>query len=123
MVECRTVAIFAGLMFWLTSCSAGLTDQVSPSPTPASVLDGSSSAAPTAVATKASPTPNLSRLAFTTNRDGNKEIYVMHADGSNLVNLTNHPDDDYSPAWSPDGMRIAFTSSRNGSEQIYVMYV
>ena len=32
-------------------------------------------------------------------RDGNLEIYVMDADGQNLHNLTNHPDDDYHPSW------------------------
>ena len=43
-----------------------------------------------------------SRIAFTSNRDGNYEIYVMNAvDGSNQTRLTNAPSDDPSPAWSP----------------------
>ncbi len=33
--------------------------------------------------------------------DGNFDIMVVNADGTNLVNLTNHPAADYRPAWSP----------------------
>ncbi|MBU0494628.1 MAG: hypothetical protein KKA73_03960 [Chloroflexi bacterium] len=46
-------------------------------------------------------------MAFYSNCDGNKEIYVMavpdgtDADGSGLRNLTNDPADDVDPAWSP----------------------
>ncbi len=61
------------------------------------------------------------QIAFTSYRDGNAEIYVMDADGSNLRNLTRNPARDYAPAWSPDGGRIAFTSDRDGNWEIYVM--
>ena len=71
-----------------------------------------------------------SQIAFSSNRDGNPEIYVMDADGRNQRNITNHPDRDYSPSWSPDGKRIAFSSERDGhpdrrpgwiTSEIYVM--
>jgi Tol biopolymer transport system component len=61
------------------------------------------------------------QIAFASTRDGNDEIYVMNADGSNQVNLTNHWGNDIQPTWSPDGTRIAFMSDRDGIFDIYVM--
>ena len=60
-------------------------------------------------------------IAFFSDRDGNNEIYVMNADGSNQRNLTNNPFSDTDPAWSPDGSQIAFASTRDGNYEIYVM--
>src|SRR5439155_14405073 len=71
-----------------------------------------------------SPTwsPDRSKIAFATDRDGDYEIYVMNADGTGLMNLTNDPAaDDYYPAWSPDGTKIAFTRYDGSQAEIYVM--
>jgi Tol biopolymer transport system component len=65
--------------------------------------------------------PQGGRVAFTSGRDGNNEIYTMDTNGANLVNLTNNPADDQSPTWSPDGLWIAFTSNRDGNQEIYIM--
>ncbi len=61
------------------------------------------------------------KIAFTSERDGNFEIYVMNADGTGQTNLTNNPATDVEPSFSPDGTKIAFRSNRNGNDQIYVM--
>jgi Tol biopolymer transport system component len=61
------------------------------------------------------------KIAFTSYRDGNAEIYVMNADGSAQTRLTDHPASDVSSSWSPDGSRIAFSSTRDGNSEIYVM--
>lgn len=64
--------------------------------------------------------PDGKRIAFTSARDGNKEIYLMNADGSEQTRLAAHPANDESPRWLADG-RILFTSARNGKGDIYVM--
>ena len=60
-------------------------------------------------------------IAFTSEKDGNFDIYTMSADGSNLTNLTNNPAQDVNPVWSPDGKHIVFESDRAGRKQIYLM--
>jgi len=59
--------------------------------------------------------PDGTRIAFRSQRDGNDEIYVMNADGTCQINLTNDPADDWSPAWSPDGTRIVFAHFFDGN--------
>ena len=66
--------------------------------------------------------PDGSQIAFSSNRDGNLEIYVMNSDGSDPRRLTDHADRDGEPSWSPDGRHIAFMSDReNPRGDIYVM--
>ena len=71
--------------------------------------------------------PDGNRIAFASERDGNWEVYVMNADGTNIINLTKHPAKDGRPDWSPDGNRIAFSSDRDRKDdddknvEIYVM--
>ena len=87
-----------------------------PSPTPPPVP--TATAAPT---TAGSQGIDGTKIAFSSERDGNREIYVMNADGSNQTRLTNYPGRDSSPALSPDGTKIAFTSDRDGNQEIFVM--
>jgi dipeptidyl aminopeptidase/acylaminoacyl peptidase len=71
----------------------------------------------------AGPLPsNQGKITFTSNRDGNNEIYIMDASGANQVRLTNTTTDETWPVFSPDGSKIAFNSYRPGSNSaIYIM--
>ena len=65
--------------------------------------------------------PDGSKIAFYSSRDGNFEIYTMNADGTNPTRLTNNAANDFGPSWSPDGSKIVFNSSRDGNFEIYTM--
>jgi Tol biopolymer transport system component len=61
------------------------------------------------------------KVSFDSTRDGNTEIYVMNADGSDPTRLTDNPAIDRDAAFSPDGRRIAFVSERDGNSEVYIM--
>ena len=63
---------------------------------------------PNSIDRGASWSPDGTRIAFTSNRDGNFEIYVMNADGSGQVRLTVNAVDDIEPSLAPDGTTIVF---------------
>ncbi len=55
--------------------------------------------------------PDGNRIAYVSPGGGinGLDIWVMNADGSNPVNITNYQGDEFDPEWAPDGSRIAFT--------------
>ena len=69
--------------------------------------------------------PTTPKILFSSSRDGNWEIYMMNPDGSEPVNLTQHPAGDRGAAWSPTGEQILFASDRRRKHlwDLYLMDV
>ena len=65
--------------------------------------------------------PDGKRIAFCSSRDGDYEIYICRADGSNVRRLTKSAGLDIRPRWSPDGKSLVFTSNRDRNYEIYLM--
>jgi TolB protein len=63
----------------------------------------------------------LTTIAFTSNRDGAKEIYLMDADGQGQRRITGHKSISLSPAWRPQGDAIAYVSFFDGPPGIYLV--
>jgi len=57
--------------------------------------------------------PDGQQILFWSNRDGDANIWLMNADGSNPHHLTDDPNYDISPNWSLDGQSIIFVSNRD----------
>ena len=62
-----------------------------------------------------------SNIAFSTDRDGNWEIYVMDIDSTNQIRVTNTTYNEWRAVWSPDGEKFVVSTDRN--DGIYIMNV
>ncbi len=65
--------------------------------------------------------PDGSQFAFQREIDGQWDIAVAHADGSNERRLTSDPALDESPSWMSNGKQLLFSSNRTGTFEIYIM--
>lgn len=68
--------------------------------------------------------PNRQQIAFSSNRTGNFEIYLMSSTGGSVRQLTdNNEATNSKPNWSPDGRYIVFESSRSRGIDLFVIQV
>lgn len=70
--------------------------------------------------------PDGRRIAFTSNRSGSYNLYVMDADGGNVSRLTNHGGNDRDPVWLPDSQSLVFSSDRDrgtGRSDLYRLWL
>jgi hypothetical protein len=119
--------IFKAVLFFAL---IALVSACAPATTPVSVTS-TEVPSPTTRPTQTLPIPTSTPLspgisesgliAFYSERDGNAEIYTIHADGSAETRLTQNRALDTAPDISPGGTQIVFVSDRDGNEEIYRM--
>ncbi|MDP7599656.1 MAG: hypothetical protein QGH55_07725, partial [Acidimicrobiales bacterium] len=61
------------------------------------------------------------QIAFTSERTGDWQVFVMGADGTGTRQLTYDDNYHWGPSWSPDGHQIAFSGDWSGNREILVM--
>jgi len=67
--------------------------------------------------------PGRQELAAMLSFSGDQEIYLLTVTGKIIKRLTQQPDIDVSPTFSPDGNQMAFVSKRSGTPQIFILDV
>jgi len=70
--------------------------------------------------TEPSWNPNGTQIAFTSDREGGPQVFLMQDDGSNLRRLTGEGLYNASPAWSPNGAMLAYVSRFEGKFDLFV---
>src|SRR3990172_3791848 len=65
--------------------------------------------------------PDGGTLAFSSDRTGNQDLWLLSVEGGPMTQLTTDPTPDWCPRWSPDGSEIVFYSYRTGNRDIWVM--
>ena len=59
-------------------------------------------------------------MVFSTNRDGNAEVYALNLSGQTLTRLTNNAAQEVQPALAPDSVQVAYVSNQDGNNEIYL---
>ena len=65
--------------------------------------------------------PDGSRIAFLSQRDGTDDLYVMNSDGNHVLRLTQTPEAERQPSWSADGKAVRFSVWDKDSSRMYAV--
>ncbi len=114
------------LLILAATAFIGCQTDAAPPTLPAAIATPSAGISPTETSPPNDPQSTLDvialgLIAFTSDRDGNAEIYAVDANGERFTRLTNNEASDTGPAWSPDGKRLVFTSDRQGNKEVFVI--
>ena len=63
--------------------------------------------------------PDGSRIAFSSDRSGNYDVWVLDVASGQVRQITKDPGNDFLPAWSPNGRELAFVSTRTTAPGVY----
>ena len=64
--------------------------------------------------------PDGTKIAFTSDRSGNYDIWVLDLASMELTQITDSRSTDNQPCWSPDGSALLFASMRRGSQDLWL---
>ena len=122
----RRLPVILALVMLTVAATMGCQPGATPPKPPAATATPTATIAPTGAgppndARSTLDVTALGLIAFTSERDGNPEIYAMDANGEGFTRLTNNEASDWGPAWSPDGKRLVFTSDRQGNQEVFVI--
>ena len=67
--------------------------------------------------------PDGERMAYTSDRAGNYDIWITNLRDGKHKQLTRNPAYDGEPSWSPEGERIVFVSTRTGHKELHIMSI
>lgn len=70
---------------------------------------------------QAALSPDRTRIAFSSNRAGSFDLYLMDGDGRNVRRLTTDSGNEGEPGWTPNGGQIVYTITRSGTPQIAIL--
>ena len=60
------------------------------------------------------------KIAFSNNRSGDKELFIVDYDGENARQITRNKSINLFPRWRPGGKALAFTSYKDGNPDIFL---
>jgi TolB protein len=112
LLTARSAACLLALVTMTAGACADGAEPLSPSAAPAIT---------TAVGGRPHSAPTRGLIAFSHGVTGDREIYTVAEDGSNLRRITFNTGTDHTPSWSPDGKKLAFISHRGEGVEIYSM--
>jgi uncharacterized protein YjdB len=70
---------------------------------------------------QAAPAPERTRVAFSSNRSGSFDLYLMEPDGQRLRRLTSSSGGEGEPAWTPDGGHLVYTATTGTATQVWIV--